>query len=76
MGGVAYVFLRAGLLVLDAESESASSSLGFLAVAFVAGLNVDRFLVRIEQIAHSAWGVRPSRTAERDAEMWQAVEND
>lgn len=64
VGGVAYVFLRAGLLILDAEQATSASSAGFLALAFIAGLNVDRFLVRIEEIARSTWGIRPSRTAE------------
>ncbi len=64
VGGVAYIFLSAGLLILGAEQASGSSSLGFIALSFVAGLNVDRFLVRIEEIARSTWGIRPSRTAE------------
>ena len=67
MGGVAYIFLRGGLLVLDAEPDSDSISMGFIAVAFIAGLNVDRFLVRIEEVAQSAWGVRPSRASEGDS---------
>ena len=64
VGGVAYVILRAGLLILEAEQASGSGAFGFLALAFVAGFNVDRFLVRIEEIAQSAWGIRPSRTYE------------
>ena len=62
VGGVAYVMLRAGLLVLEAQRGSESDSFGFLALAFVAGLNVDRFLARIEEIAQSVWGIRPSRS--------------
>lgn len=61
IGGVAYVILRAGLLVLEAERASESGAFGFLALAFVAGFNVDRFLVRLEEIAQSVWGIRPSR---------------
>ena len=64
VGGATYVFLRAGLLVLEAEQASDSGAFGFLALAFVAGFNVDRFLARIEEIAQSAWGIRPSRTYE------------
>ncbi len=64
VGGVAYVFLNAGLLILGAEQASGSSSFGFIALSFVAGLNVDRFLVRLEEIARSTWGIRPSRTSE------------
>ena len=64
VGGIAYIFLNAGLLVLDADQQSGSSSYGFLALSFIAGLNVDRFLVRIEEIARSTWGIRPSRTSD------------
>ncbi len=62
VGGVAYVILRAGLLVLEAERASESVPFGFLALAFIAGFNVDRFLARLEEIAQSVWGIRPSRT--------------
>ena len=65
IGGVAYIFLSAGLLVLDAGHDSEASRYGFLAFAFIAGLNVDRFIVRIEEIASSTWGIRPSRVAEQ-----------
>ena len=64
MGGVAYIFLSAGLLVLDAEHDSTASRYGFFALSFIAGLNVDRFIVRIEEIAKSTWGIRPSRVSE------------
>ena len=62
VGGVAYVFLAAGLMVLDAEQTGGANAYGFLALAFVAGLNVDRFLARIEGVAQSNWGIRPSRS--------------
>ena len=64
VGGVSYVFLNAGLLVLDASPTESPSAFGFLALSFIAGLNVDRFLVRLEDIAQSTWGIRPSRVAE------------
>ena len=70
VGGVAYVILRAGLLVLEAERSSEAGTFGFLTLAFVAGFNVDRFLGRVEEIAQSVWGIRPSRTyddSQRDA---------
>ncbi len=68
VGGVAFLFLKAGLLVLDASQDTNSNSLGFLALSFIAGLNVDRFLVRIEGIAESTWGLRPSRISESSEE--------
>ena len=69
VGLVAFIFLNAGLLVLDAEHTASSNQYGFLALSFVAGLNVDRFLVKIEDIARTAWGIRPSRTSEESEQV-------
>lgn len=66
VGGISYVFLRAGLLVLDAPQAPEGSNLGYLAIAFVAGLNVDGIMDRIEEIAKSTWGIRPSRMSRGD----------
>lgn len=63
-GGVAFVFLSAGLLVLEAGQEAGSAQYGFLALAFVAGLNVDGVLRRIEGIAEASWGIGPSRASQ------------
>lgn len=62
-GGISYVFLKAGLLVLEAEKATDSGNFGFLALAFVAGLNVDKFIAKIEEIAQSVWGIEKSKTA-------------
>ena len=71
VGGVSYIFINAGLLVLDATQTPSQSSYGFLALAFIAGLNVDRFLIRIEDIAHSTWGIRPSRSSEATSKEYE-----
>lgn len=64
VGGVSYLFLKAGLLVLDSSSEQQiDNPYGFLSLAFIAGLNVDRFLKRIEEVAMTTWGVSPSRAS-------------
>lgn len=63
-GLVSYVFLEAGLLVLESERTPGASRLGFYALAFIAGLNVDRFLAKVEDIAQATWGIRPSRASE------------
>jgi hypothetical protein len=64
VGSVAYIFLKAGLLVLDAGPTDEASPYGFLALSFIAGLNVDRFLIKLEEVAQVSWGVKPSRTSE------------
>lgn len=64
VGGVSYLFLRAGLFVLESTRAADASAVGFFALAFIAGLNVDRFLAKLEDVAKATWGIRPSRTAE------------
>ncbi len=63
-GGISWLFLKAGLLVLDAAQPADSSSLGFLALAFIAGYNVDKFMRKLEQISEATWGIEKSRTSE------------
>lgn len=60
-GGVSYLFVKAGLLLLGAAQAVNGPPLGIWAFAFIAGLNVDRFLAKIEEIGSTAWGVEPSR---------------
>lgn len=61
LGGVSYLFVKAGLLLLGATQTGGGPPLGIWALAFIAGLNVDRFLAKIEEIGSTAWGVEPSR---------------
>ena len=68
LGGVSFLFIRAGLFVLQAAQVPDSSIVGFLALAFIAGLNVDRFLAKLEDVAQATWGIRPSRTSEPSKE--------
>ncbi len=65
-GGVSFLFLKAGLLVLEAQTGSQSTNLGFYALAFIAGLNVDKFISKIEDLAHATWGIEKSRTSKDD----------
>jgi len=62
-GGVSYLFLRAGLLVLEAQKEPNATNLGFYALAFIAGMNVDKFVSKIEDIAQATWGIEKSRSS-------------
>jgi hypothetical protein len=65
-GAVSFLFLKAGLLVLDAGQKENPSQLGFYALAFIAGLNVDKFVAKLEDIAHATWGIEKSRTSKED----------
>jgi hypothetical protein len=60
-GAASCLFLKAGLLVLESTQKENSTDLGFLGLAFVAGLNVDNFLAKVEEIAKATWGIERSR---------------
>lgn len=63
-GVVAYIFLKAGLVVLDASQESDAGNYGYYAFAFFAGLNVDKFVAKIEEIGKSLFGIEKTRNAD------------
>jgi hypothetical protein len=65
-GAVSYLLLEAGLLVLDSSPRAESNHLGFYVLAFIAGLNVDKFLTKIEEVAQTTWGIEKSRAGRRD----------
>lgn len=69
-GGVSYIFLKAGLLVLEAQKESDASNFGFYTLSFIAGMNVDNFISKIEDLADATWGIKKSR-ASRNSESDQ-----
>jgi hypothetical protein len=60
-GAISFIFLKAGLLLLEAKQASETTDLGFLALAFIAGLNVDKFISKVEDIAQATWGIDKSR---------------
>ncbi len=65
-GAISYVFLLAGLLVLESGTKQDATEVGFYALAFIAGLNVDKFISKLEDIAQAVWGIEKSRTANLD----------
>ena len=60
MGLVAFVFIRAGLVVFGSSDArtSGASIYGYLAVCFIAGYNVRRFLERIEGVSEASFGIK------------------
>ncbi|MGE6288853.1 hypothetical protein [Aeromonas media] len=62
-GAISYLFLKAGLLVLESSSNIDSSEMGFFALAFIAGFNVDKFVSKIEEVAKAVWGIEKTRSA-------------
>lgn len=60
-GGISFLFLKAGLLVLESGTKSDASEIGFYALALIAGLNVDKFVGKIEEVAQAVWGIDKTR---------------
>lgn len=65
-GVISLLFLKAGLIVLEAKPNADATHLTFYALSFVAGLNVDNFIKKLEDIAQVTWGIKKSRTSEKD----------
>jgi len=65
-GLVAYIFLKAGMVVLEASQTGQEGLYGYMAFSFIAGYNVDRFLKKIEGLAKAKYGVEPSRASEKN----------
>ena len=64
-GAISFMVIKAGLLVLDSQQKADGHEIGFYLLAFVAGLNVDKFVGKIEDLALTTWGIDRSRTAQR-----------
>ncbi len=62
-GAISYIFVEAGLFILQATTRESTIPYGFYAVAFIAGYNVDKFLKKLENIADSVWGIEKSRSS-------------
>ena len=62
-GVISAIFLKAVLLVLDTNTTSDSSIYGYLAIAFIAGYNVDNFMKKLEEIALSIWGIKKTNSS-------------
>lgn len=61
-GGISFLFLKAGLLVLESGTKVGASEIGFYALALIAGLNVEKFVDKIEDVAQAVWGIDKSRS--------------
>ncbi|CAB3805211.1 hypothetical protein LMG28688_06145 [Paraburkholderia caffeinitolerans] len=74
LGGISYLFVKSGLLLLGSEQTSAGTPLGIWSLSFIAGLNVDRFVSKIEEVGSTVWGVEPSRTSKNSSHS-QSIQN-
>lgn len=62
-GVASYIFLKSGLIILEAQQGEHPTNLAFYALAFIAGLNVDKFIEKLEDIAQTSWGIKKSRSS-------------
>lgn len=67
-GFISCIFLKAGLMVLEATQDPNATMYGFYALAFIAGYNVDNFLKKLETIAQDLWGINKSRSSVVDSD--------
>ena len=67
MGGVSWLFLKAGLLALQNEPSSPLQGPVFMSLAFIAGYNISQFLQKLEDIANSLWGIKKSKSGEQNS---------
>lgn len=67
-GGVSSLFLTVGLIAFEASKSDDASNISFYAFAFIAGLNVDKFILKLEEIAEATWGIKRSRQSRRGKE--------
>lgn len=65
-GVVSYIFLKSGLIALEAKQGDNPTNLAFYALAFIAGLNVDKFIEKLEDIAQVSWGIKKSRMSSKE----------
>lgn len=68
IGGVSYLFVKAGLMLFSSSEPSEINQLSIWALAFLSGLNVDNFMKKIESIGETVWGISPSRVSNKKDE--------
>ncbi len=65
MGAVSFLFIKAGLLLLSIPEAEATQNYGLYAIAFIAGMNVNNFIQRIEGIFKNVMQIEPTRTSNK-----------
>ena len=62
-GLMSLLFIKAGFLLFDASSTSSQSYYGIYMVAFIAGMNIDNFIKKIESLCKEILGIQKTRTS-------------
>lgn len=54
-------------MVLESTANAGASEIGFFALAFIAGFNVDKFVAKIEEVAKVVWDIDKIRSGQTRA---------
>lgn len=60
IGAVSYLFIKAGLMIFSSSEQYQLNQYSIWALAFISGLNVDKFLKKLEAVGETVWGIAPS----------------
>lgn len=63
IGAVSYLFIKAGLMIFSSSEQYQLNQYSIWALAFISGLNVDKFLKKLEAVGETVWGIAPSNMA-------------
>lgn len=63
IGAISYLFIKAGLMIFSSSEEYQLNEYSIWALAFISGLNVDKFLKKLESVGETVWGIAPSNMA-------------
>lgn len=74
-GGIAFLFIKAGLIIFESESINEASNYAIYAFAFIAGLNVSNFMEKIEETGKVAFGINKSNSSKEKQNNQENKEN-
>lgn len=63
IGAISYLFIKAGLMIFSSSEEYQLNEYSIWSLAFISGLNVDKFLKKLESVGETVWGITPSNMA-------------
>ncbi len=66
-GVVSLLFVKAGLLLFEASYIETQSYYGIYALSFIAGLNVDNFMKKVESIFQELIGLQQTRISDKQS---------
>lgn len=75
-GIVSLLFVKAGLLIFEASATTEQSHYGIYALAFIAGLNVDNFMKKIESVFAEVMGIGKSNLSKMKSNSKEGSSNE